>query len=223
MAPSPAEARPGESGDELSTAFLEAVKTEPLRDLTVLDAGTGSGRVALALAPWSRAVVGVDRDARAIDEARRKAAAAKLTNVRFVVGDIEVEEYVPFKPELVVAYLCMSDPIAERASRALRAGQVFAVVALHNDQWKETGRPSRFAYGETGVRRLLKRTGFAVEHLEVERDVKNFASVEEGLAAAVGLQERWKVDGRWFKYVKFLEDGGRTLTRAQLIVKARKA
>jgi SAM-dependent methyltransferase len=223
MAPSPAEARPGESGDELSTAFLEAVKTEPLRDLTVLDAGTGSGRVALALAPWSRAVVGVDRDARAIDEARRKAATAKLTNVRFVVGDIEVEEYVPFKPELVVAYLCMSDPIAERASRALRAGQVFAFVALHNDQWKETGRPSRFAYGETGVRRLLKRTGFAVEHLEVERDVKNFASVEEGLAAAVGLQERWKVDGRWFKYVKFLEDGGRTLTRAQLIVKARKA
>ena len=222
MAPSPAEARPGESGDELSTAFLEAVKTEPLRDLTVLDAGTGSGRVALALAPWSRAVVGVDRDARAIDEARRKAAAAKLTNVRFVVGDIEVEEYVPFKPELVVAYLCMSDPIAERASRALRAGQVFAFVALHNDQWKETGRPSRFAYGETGVRRLLKRTGFAVEHLAVERDVKNFASVEEGLAAAVGLQERWKVDGRWFKYVKFLEDGGRTLTRAQLIVKARK-
>jgi SAM-dependent methyltransferase len=223
MAPSPAEARPGESGDELSTAFLEAVKTEPLRDLTVLDAGTGSGRVALALAPWSRAVVGVDRDARAIDEARRKAATAKLTNVRFVVGDIEVEEYVPFKPELVVAYLCMSDPIAERASRALRAGQVFAFVALHNDQWKETGRPSRFAYGETSVRRLLKRTGFAVEHLEVERDVKNFASVEEGLAAAVGLQERWKVDGRWFKYVKFLEDGGRTLTRAQLIVKARKA
>ena len=223
MAPSPAEARPGESGDELSTAFLEAVKTEPLRDLTVLDAGTGSGRVALALAPWSRAVVGVDRDARAIDEARRKAATAKLTNVRFVVGDIEVEEYVPFKPELVVAYLCMSDPIAERASRALRAGQVFAFVALHNDQWKETGRPSRFAYGETGVRRLLKRTGFTVEHLEVERDVKNFASVEEGLAAAVGLQERWKVDGRWFKYVKFLEDGGRTLTRAQLVVKARKA
>src|SRR5881628_1921997 len=203
-----------ESGEELSAAFLERVRAEPLRELTVLDAGTGSGRLALALAPLCRAVVGVDRDARAIDEARRKAAAATLTNVRFVVGDVEVEEYVPFKPDLVVAYLCMSDAIAERASRALRSGQAFAFVALHNDQWKETGRPSRFAYGETGVRRLLKRTGFAVEHLEVERDVKAFASVEEGLAAAIGLQERWKVDGRWFKYVKFLEDGGRTLTRS---------
>ena len=195
MAPSPAESPPADPGEELSQAFLERLRAEPLRDLTVLDAGTGSGRLALALAPLCRAVV----------------------------GDVEVEEYVPFKPELVVAYLCMSDAIAERASRALRSGQVFAFAALHNDQWKETGRPSRFAYGETGVRRLLKRTGFAVEHLEVERDVKAFASVEEGLAAAVGLQERWKVDGRWFKYVKFLEDGGRTLTRAQLIVKARKA
>ena len=117
----------------------------------------------------------------------------------------------------------MSDAIAERAGRVLRPGQVFAFVALHTDQWKETGRPSRFAYGETGARRLLKRTGFTVDHLEVERDVKAFSSVEEGLAAAVGLQERWKVDGRWFRYVKFLEDGGRTLTRAHLVVKARKA
>jgi SAM-dependent methyltransferase len=222
MAQSPAEGRPAEPTDELSAVFLERLKSEPLADLTVLDAGTGSGRVALALAPLCRAVVGVDRDAKAIDEARRRAAAAKLSNVRFVVGDIEVEEYAPFKPDLVVAYLCMSDAIAERAGRALRPGQVFAFVALHNDQWKETGRPSRFAYGETGVRRLLKKTGFTVEHLEVERDVKAFASVEEGLAAALGLQERWKQDGRWFRYVKFLEDGGRTLTRAQLVVKARK-
>src|SRR5262249_17719255 len=68
----------------------------------------------------------------------------------------------------------------------------------------------------------LKKAGFTVEHLEVERDVKAFASVEEGLAAALGLQERWKQDGRWFRYVKFLEDGGRTLTRAQLVVKAGK-
>jgi len=174
------------------------------------------------LAARCRRVVGIDRDAKLIDEARRRAAAARLSNVRFVVGDVEVEEYVPFKPDLVTAYLCMSDAIAERAARVLRPGQVFAFVALHTDQWKETGRPSRFAYGETGVRRLLKRLGFTIDHLEVEREVKAFASVEEGLAAAVGLQERWKVDGRWFRYVKFLEDGGRTLTRAQLVVKARK-
>ena len=223
MAPSRANTRPADLPDELSPVFLERLKAEPLAELTLLDAGTGAGRVALALAPLCRAVVGVDRDAKEIDEARRRAAAAKLSNVRFVVGDVEVEEYAPFKPDMVVAYLCMSDAIAERAGRALRPGQVFAFVAFHTDQWKETGRPSRFAYAETGARRVLKKYGFTVEHLAVERDVKSFASVEEGLAAAVGLQEKWRADGRWFRYVKFLEDGGRTLTHAHLVVKARKA
>jgi SAM-dependent methyltransferase len=221
MAPSRVKA-PGETAEGLSPAFLELLRAEPLADLTVLDVGTGAGRLALALAPHCRAVVGLDREARVVEEARTNAAAAGLRNVRFVIGDVEVEEYAPFKPDMVVAHLCMSDAIAERAGRVLKPGQVFAFVALHSDQWKETGRPSRFAHGEVGVKRLLKRTGFAVEHLAVEREVQRFETVEQGLAAALALQEKWKADGRWFKYVKFLEEGGRTLTRAHLVVKARK-
>src|SRR5262249_2280381 len=75
-----------DAAEEVSRAFLEGLKAEPLGELTVLDAGTGSGRLALALAPLCRAVVGVDRDAKLIDEARRRAAAANRSNVRFVVG-----------------------------------------------------------------------------------------------------------------------------------------
>ena len=213
---------PGESADGLSPAFLELLRAEPLAELAVLDVGTGNGRLALALAPLCRAVVGVDREARLVDEARKRAAATGATNARFVVGDVEVEDYAPFKPDMVVAYLCLSDAIVERAGRVLRPGQVFAFVAFHTDQWKETGRPSRFAYGEVGARRLLKKCGFAVEHCEIEREVQTFESVEQGLAGAVALQEQWKADGRWFRYVKFLEEGGRTLTRAHLLVKARK-
>lgn len=205
-----------------SPAFRELLESEPLADLTVLDVGTGVGRLALALAPRARAVVGVDREARLIEEARKSAAAAGVKNARFVVGDVEVEEYAPFKPDMVVAHLCMSDAIAERAGRVLKPGGVFAFVALHPDHWKETGRPSRFAYGEVGAKRLLKKCGFAVEHLAVERGVTQFETVEQGLAAAVALREKWTQDGRWFRYVKFLEEGGRTLTRARLIAKARK-
>jgi len=47
--------------------------------------------------------------------------------------------------------------------------------------------------------------------------------VEQGLAAAVGLEDKWRADGRWFRYIAFLEQGGRTLTRAHLIVKARRS
>jgi predicted TPR repeat methyltransferase len=184
--------------------------------------GTGTGRLALALAPRCRRVIGIDRLAESVAEAERRAAAAGLTNVKFVVADAEAEAYDVWAPDLVVAHLCMSDAIVARAAHALAPGRVFAFVAFHVDQWSETGRPSRFAYDEDHARTALAVAGFALEHLEVERRVTTFGSVEEALAAVVGLEERWRVDGRWVRYLRFLERGGRTLTRSHLIVKARR-
>jgi ubiquinone/menaquinone biosynthesis C-methylase UbiE len=191
----------------------------------VLDVGTGSGRIALAVAPWCRFVVGVDREPDVIEEGRRRAAAAGIANVEFVVADADAVEYgqlVPEAPRLVSAHLFMSDALVERAARVLPPRGALAVVSFHVDQWRETGRPSRFAYDEDRMRRVLDAHGFAVEHLEVECSVQTFGSVEEALARAIGLQERWKSDGRWFRYIKFLEEGGRTLTHSHLIVKARR-
>jgi SAM-dependent methyltransferase len=207
----------------VSPRFLELLAREPLSDSRVLDVGCGSGRLSLALAPVARSVVGLDRDAAAIEEARRRAAAAGLTNVEFHEADVEAEPYEPWRPDLVTAHLCASDPIIERAAAALRPGSCLAMVAFHVDQWKETGRVSRFAYDRARMRTLLEGAGFRVEALEVEREVRRFGSVEEGLAAAVGLEDRWRTDGRWFRYIAFLESGGRTLTRSHLLIKARRA
>ncbi len=183
--------------------FWRLLTDEQLSELTVLDVGTGTGRVALALAPLCRRVIGVDRAAEWIAEAKRLAGRARLDNVELVVGDVEADEYASWAPDLVVAHLCMSDAIVARAGRALGPGRVFAFVAFHT--------------------RVLAEAGFVVEHLEVEREVRTFGSVEEALAAVLGLEERWKVDGRWFHYIRFLEEGGRTLTRSHLVVKARRA
>jgi SAM-dependent methyltransferase len=207
----------------VSAAFWRLLLAEPLGALTALDVGTGSGRLALALAPHCRRVVGIDREPELVDEARRRAQALGLANVHFEVADAEATEYDHFAPDLVAAHLCMSNAIVERAARALGPGGVFAFVAFHADQWRETGRRSRFAYDEGEIRELLARVGFAIEHLEVEREVRSFATVEEALAAAVGLEEKWRADGRWFRYIRFLEEGGRTLTRSHLVVKARRA
>jgi SAM-dependent methyltransferase len=206
----------------VSPAWWAGVVAEPLLRATILDVGTGRGRLALGLAPRARHVVGVDRDVAAIEDARRRAAALGIANVEFVVADAEMTEYAVFEPDMVVAHLCMSDEIAARAARALRPGGVFAFVAVHADQWAETGRRSRFAYDEAQVRGLLDRLGFVVEQAAVERDVRTFGSLEEALAAVIGLQERWRSDGRWFRYIRYLEDGGRALTRASLLVKARR-
>jgi len=212
----------------VSPQFWSLVCAEPLAGANVLDVGTGAGRIALAVAPHARRVVGIDRDAAALAEARQRATAARLTNVHFIELDADaLSDYRQLapdwpQPDLVIAHLCVSDRIIERAGRSLASGHALAFVAFHADQWKETGRRSRFAYDEDHARRVLAEHGFVVEYLAAERDVQHFASVEEALAAAVGLAEKWRADGRWFRYIKFLEEGGRTLTRAHLHVKARK-
>jgi len=223
MEPSPADLPAG-----ISPRFWALLRTEPLSRAAVLDVGTGTGRVALALAPVCAHVVGIDRDGEAIGEAARRARAARLANTDFVVLDAEApEDYRALVgqgrgPDLICAHLCVSDRIIESSGRSLASGRALALVAFHVDQWRETGRRSRFAYDEDRMARVVTGAGLNVEHLEVEREVRQFDSVEAALAAAIGLQERWKSDGRWFHYMRFLEEGGRTLTRSHLIVKARK-
>jgi SAM-dependent methyltransferase len=207
----------------LSPRFLALLAADGLEALRVLDVGCGTGRLMLWLAPRVKHVTALDRDPAAIRDARRLAGAARLSNVEFHEADVEREEYDRWQPDLVTAYLCASDAIIERAGRALAPGQCLSMVAFHVEQWKETGKVSRFAYDEARIERALRFHGFSPEVIEVEREVTRFASVEEGLAAAVGLEDKWRVDGRWFRYVTFLEEGGRTLTRAHLIVKARRS
>lgn len=224
MEPSPASGPRG-----VSARYWALLESEPLAGAEVLDVGTGSGRMALALAPRCRRVLGIDRDLPALAEARRRAADEGLVNVEFADVDAEARpDYVDLtttwkRPTLVVAHLCMSESIIAAAGRTLGRGQTLAFVALHVDQWRETGRRSRFAYDQDEARRQLERHDFVVEHLEVQQEVQRFETVEQGLAAAIGLAEKWKSDGRWFHYIKFLEEGGRTLTRSQLVAKARRA
>ncbi|HZV94464.1 MAG TPA: methyltransferase domain-containing protein [Candidatus Nitrosocosmicus sp.] len=206
----------------VSPRFLSLVSQEDLPSLRLLDVGCGAGRVALALAPASRWVVGLDRETGLIEEARGRAERGGLANAEFHVADVEKGEYHPWAPGLITAHLCASEAIIERSGRALPSRGCLAMVAFHVDQWRETGKVSRFAYDEGRMRAALERAGLAVEALEVEQSVQRFGSVEEALAAAVGLQERWRADGRWFRYIEFLESGGRTLTRSHLIVKARR-
>jgi ubiquinone/menaquinone biosynthesis C-methylase UbiE len=206
----------------VSPRFMDLFAGELLAGRRLLDVGCGWGRVALALAPECGAVVGLDREPSLIAEARSRAADAGFHHVEFHVADVEAAEYTAWRPDLVTAHLCASDAIMERASRAVPPGGFLAMVAFHVDQWQETGKVSRFAYDEARMRTALERAGLAVESLAVEREVQRFGSVEEALAAAVGLEERWRADGRWFRYIEFLEKGGRTLTRSHLIAKGRR-
>jgi len=212
----------------INQTFWALVIAEQLDGKRVVDVGTGAGRVALAVAPLCRRVVGIEREPELIDEARARAAAARLGNVDFVVADADAmsdfRRLAPDldAPDLVTAHMFLSDPLVRNAGASLGAGGALVCVGFHVDHWRETGRASRFAYDEARMTRLLEPQGFTIDHLGVERSVREFGSLEEALAAAVSLEDRWRSDGRWFRYIDFLERGGRTLTEAHLVVKARR-
>lgn len=56
------------------------------RGTTVLDIGTGNGRLALDVARYAKHVIGVDVSDGAIEVARRRADARGVRNVEFRVG-----------------------------------------------------------------------------------------------------------------------------------------
>ena len=206
----------------ISPRFMALLDAERLASKRVLDVGCGWGRLTLALARKAAWVVGLDRDGALIREGRERAAAAGIANAEFHEADVERDEYAMWTPEVVTAHLCASDAIVERAARALPPSGCLGMVAFHVDQWRETGKVSRFAYDEPRMIAALRHAGLVPIAVEVDAEVTRFASVEEGLAAAVALADRWKQDGRWHRYIAFLESGGRTLTRSHLIVVARK-
>ena len=80
-------ARLGELGDRRIEGLRERLRrfVEPAGTERALDAGTGTGPVALALAPLVREVVGVDLVPEMLAEARRRAEG--VANVAFVLGD----------------------------------------------------------------------------------------------------------------------------------------
>jgi SAM-dependent methyltransferase len=202
------------------TAWLDQ---EPLGGCAVIDVGTGTGRLALHLAPRARRVLGIDTDAGALVEAQRLGRRAGLANVLFVVADAEQADYRAFgQPDLVVAHLCMSDAIIARASAGLSPGGVLAFAAFHTDQWRETGSVSRFAYDPDRARGVLLHAGFRVERLEVEQEIERFSSAPEALDRTAAMRARWEADGRWASWEAFVAAGGRTLTRSRLVVLARR-
>ena len=213
----------GRGDGALSPTLVAWLAEESLQGRALLDVGTGTGRLALHLAARARRVLGIDTDAGALVEAQRHARLAGLGNVLFVVADAEQVDYRAFgPPDLVVAHLCMSDAIVARAGASLPPGGALAFAAFHTDQWRETGRVSRFAYDPDRARAVLGEAGLRVERLEVEAEVARFASEAEALARVAGLRPRWEADGRWAAWERFVAEGGRTLTQSRLVVLARR-
>ena len=82
-----------DSPEYLACADLVVEHAAPDTDDIVLDLGTGTGAIALALAPSAGRVVGRDISAGMLEEARSKAAEAGIENVEFGEGRFRDPDY----------------------------------------------------------------------------------------------------------------------------------
>lgn len=215
----------------LISVLLSWLLERGLRGQHALDLGCGEGRLVWVLAPYVERILGLDRDEQVIRRAKTRANQEKRTNVFFSVANVEAIEYDDprwgKRPDIITAHLCMSDTMIERSSRALEKDSIFAGVALHPNQWRETGVPSRFSYSEETIVNRLAKVGFRVDLGWVEEEVLVFESSAEAKRI---LLDRSLPSFRWTSNEKrriglqnYLGNGGRELThKCQLLVIASK-
>lgn len=120
--------------DPLTARLFAAAGIGP--GMRVLDLGSGAGHVAQLVARLvghDGAVVGVERDAQAVESARLRLADAGVDNVELHVGDVQAVEQLEDRFDAVVGRLILMylpDPAAalSGAARLLRPG---GVIAMH--------------------------------------------------------------------------------------------
>jgi ubiquinone/menaquinone biosynthesis C-methylase UbiE len=171
----------------------------------VLDVGCGAGvstRAAARVAVDGHAT-GIDVSAPLLAEARRRSAAAGLTNTTFVQGDAQVHPFEPASFDVVVSrfgVMFFGDPVAAFANlaRALGSGGRLAVLSWQLRRPLAAGRPLPEPPGDAPgpfglsdpdrVRRVLAAAGFeAVDVTEVPRVVRLGADAEDAFDFVAGL------------------------------------
>lgn len=188
---------------EFPAMFEERLAAEDFAGKTVLDVGTGEGRLALHLALQAKLVVGIDRDEEALAAARESARVARIANVTFLAADADTANYrllVRSPIDFVVASYFMSEACVRNAAKALRPGGRFVFACHHADNWRETGQVGRYAFAPERMEALLAANGFAVEFLGVDRTVIAYDGLEQLAAAHPNLRKRWGASGRWHDF-----------------------
>jgi predicted TPR repeat methyltransferase len=136
----------------------------------VLDLGCGTGLAGVAVAPFSRSIVGVDLSSKMLDKARERNLYERLEQLDLIEM---MRAEAPLSYDLVIAadvfvYLGKLDELALEAHRLLRPGMYFAFSVESLDALAEEGADGdyrlndtgRFAHSKEYLARLCAQSGF---------------------------------------------------------------
>ena len=142
--------------ERVEAAIREAIGAGPIQ--TLLDLGTGTGRMLELLGPLAARAAGIDQSPQMLSIARDRIERAGLRNVQLRQGDIYAAPVEPDCYDLVVMHQVLhylDDPLRaiREAARALRPGGRLLIVdfAPHEEETLRTVHAHRrlgFAAGE---------------------------------------------------------------------------
>ena len=174
--------------DAVECALVSALGNSTLG--SVLDIGTGTGRVAELLEPSARQVTGLDKSPEMLRFARSRLQHLPPGRVELVQGDFAA---LPFAPESfdtvvfhqVLHYAHQPEYALAEAARVCRAGGRIAIVDLAAHDREELRRShahARLGFADEQMKAMLARHGF---------DTASAATVEGGeLAVKVWTASR---------------------------------
>lgn len=136
---------------------------EPRGDLTVLDAGCGTGLCAPLLRPWARRLEGVDLSAGMLERARRRGGYDRLIEGELTAFlDAHASRYDAIVSADTFCYLGPLDSAARASYHALRPGGllVFTIECSGGAGAVELGDHGRYRHREDHVAAALAAAGF---------------------------------------------------------------
>lgn len=137
----------------MSLRMLERVTRGKSKPWRLLDAGTGSGILALAAVRFGASeVIAIDHDPLAISTARENARANRIDRIRFLVGDVKITRGVKFDyitanlyADLLVSLLPCYRKILAASGALILSG----VLRAQEDELRRALRAHRFEILET--------------------------------------------------------------------------
>jgi len=224
---------------KVSDRYLELIQASIKPEHSVLDLGTGGGRMVFLLAESARRIVGVDLSAVLIEGAKEKVRAFNYKNLAFVQGDLEDQrtykicidenEGKPFDAMisnvLIRKDACRIEPVLEHCKGAVNPGGLLILRIESSGDLPEI-MSDLPCYGKEEIQTVLDRYGYRTEMLEEERFSQKFSGPEvfQGFLDKTGLSNHLtstdQMERAMIRARSLEKKDGIKVTRSYWIVKA---